>query len=86
MNENVDRHVINPGIGINKTLEAVYIQFEVMDATSQTGTGKTHPVLMPTPDTMILLRQLERMQQAFSLPIPTDPLPQMVEISDKRKN
>ena len=86
MNENVDVYVCNPGLGINRSNEAAYIEFEIMDAETQKGTGKTHTVLMPMPDAMTLLRQLDRAQRTFSLEIPTDPLPPMVERSGRRKN
>jgi hypothetical protein len=46
MNENVDILVCHPDVGINKTLEGVFIQFEVMDPDTQEGTGKSHTVLM----------------------------------------
>jgi hypothetical protein len=59
MNETVDVYVCNPDVGINKVLEAVFIQFEVMDVATQEGTGKSHTVAMPMPDAMWLLRHLE---------------------------
>jgi hypothetical protein len=86
MNQNVDVYVITPGVGINKSLDAIWITFEIMDAATQEGTGKTHTVLMPTPDAMALLRTLQRVQETFSLEMPTGPVPPPIEISDKRKN
>jgi hypothetical protein len=70
MNKSIDVYVCNPDVGINKSLEAVFIQFEVMDRDTQEGTGKSHTVLMTMPDAMRLLRHLENLQQKFSLPNP----------------
>ena len=84
MNESVDEYVCHPNAGINKSLEAVFIQFEIMDRDSQQGTGKSHTVLMPMPDAMWLLRLLENIQQRFSLPKPTGEVP-MVELSEAKK-
>ena len=72
MNENVDVYVINPDVGINKSLEGVYIQFELMNPETLEGTGKSHTVLMPTPDAMQLLRNLSHIQKRFSLPEAVD--------------
>jgi hypothetical protein len=44
MNESVDEYVCRPSVGIYKTLEGVFIQFEIMDQDSQQGTGKSHTV------------------------------------------
>jgi hypothetical protein len=52
MNENVDILVCHPDVGINKTFEAVFIQFEVMNPDTQEGTGKSHTVMMTIPDAM----------------------------------
>lgn len=84
MNENLDVYVRNSDVGINKQLEAVFIQFEVMDAATQQGTGKSHTVLMPVPDAMQLLRTLAHIQMKFSLPEGTDD-PVMVELSESKK-
>lgn len=86
MNENIDLYVMNPGVGINKSREGAFIQFEVMDAETQLGTGKTHTVAMPIWDAMTLLRLLDRAQKTFSIDLPTEPLPPMIEFSDKRQN
>jgi hypothetical protein len=84
MNENVDILVCHPDVGINKTLEAVFIQFEVMHPETQEGTGKSHTVMMTMPDAMRLLRHLEHIQQKFSLPNPTIEIA-MTEIPASKK-
>jgi hypothetical protein len=84
MNENVDVCVCHPDVGINTSLEAVFIQFEVMDRDTQEGTGKSHTVLMPMPDAMWLLRHLENIQQKYSLPKPAGEF-SMVELSESKK-
>jgi hypothetical protein len=84
MNENIDVYVCKPDVGINKQLEAVFIQFEVMDRETQEGTGKSHTVAMPMPDAMQLLRTLAHIQRRFSLPEGAgDPV--MVELSETKK-
>jgi hypothetical protein len=84
MNENVDILVCHPDVGINKTLEAVFIQFEVMNPDTQEGLGKSHTVMMTMPDAMRLLRHLEHIQQKFSLPNPTIEIA-MTEIPASKK-
>lgn len=86
VNQNVNVSVINPGVGINRSNEAIYIQFELMDELTQEGTGKTHTVLMPTPEAMMLLRLLERVRQTFALDLPPGDLPPMAVLSEDRKN
>jgi hypothetical protein len=87
MNENVDVYVCNPDVGINKQLKAVFIQFEVMDAGTQQGTGKSHTVLMPTRDAMQLLVTLHHIQNRFGLPLDATGAPIGTEISwDDPKN
>jgi hypothetical protein len=84
MSKNIDVYVCKPSAGINTKLEAIFIQFEVMDKDSQQGTGKSHTVLMTMPDAMWVLRLLENMQQKYSLPKPTDDIP-MAEPSGSKK-
>jgi hypothetical protein len=84
MNENIDVLVCQPDVGINKQLQAVFIQFEVMDPDTLEGTGKSHTVLMPMPEAMMLLRQLEHIQQKFSLPKPEADMT-IVEVSGSKK-
>jgi hypothetical protein len=72
MNENVDVYVCHPDLGINKSLEGVFIQFEVMDPSTMAGTGKSHTVAMTTSDAMRLLKTLDQIQKMFSLPIPQE--------------
>lgn len=86
MNESVDVCVCHPDVGINKSLEAVFIQFEVMDRDTQEGTGKSHTVLMTMPDAMRLLRHLEHIQQKFSLPNPPIEIAMAEASESKKKN
>ena len=83
MYKNVDVHVCEPEVGINQQLEAVFIQFNVMDRETQQGTGRSHTVLMSTPDAMQLLRTLQYVQKRFSLPEGKDE-PSMIEIPQKK--
>ena len=86
MNETIDVYVCKPDVGINKKLEAVFIQFEVMDFDTQEGTGKSHTVLMPMPDAMQLLVTLAHIQNKFGLPVVGE-IPTMTELlSDQKKN
>lgn len=68
MHQNVDVYVCEPEVGINQRLEAVFIQFQVLDSEKQRRTGKSHTVLMPMPDAMQLLQTLQHIQKKFSLP------------------
>jgi hypothetical protein len=66
--EKTDAYVCEPEVGINQRLDAVFIQFEVMDRETLEGTGKSHTVLMPVPDAMQLLQTLQHIQKRFCLP------------------
>jgi hypothetical protein len=79
MRRNVDLYVCEPEVGINQQLEAVFIQFEVMNGETQEGTGKSHTVLMPVPDAMRLLQTLSQIQKRFCLPADASDLA-MIEI------
>jgi hypothetical protein len=81
--DNVDVYVCEPEVGINRQLEAVFIQFNVMDREKQEGTGRSHTVLMSTPDAMRLLRTLLYVQKKFSLPEDKCE-PAMIEIPEKK--
>jgi hypothetical protein len=82
MRQNVDLYVCEPEVGIDRQLETIFIQFEVMDSKTQEGTGKSHTVLMPVPDAMQLLQTLSHIQKRFSLPdVANDPA--MIEIPQK---
>jgi hypothetical protein len=81
--ENVDVYVCEPEVGINPQLEAVFIQFNVMDRETQQGTARSHMVLMSVPDAMQLLRTLLHVQKRFSLPEGKDE-PMMIEIPRKK--
>ena len=83
MYENVDVYVCEPEVGINPQLEAVFVQFNLMDRETQKGTGRSHTVLMSTPDAMQLLRTLLYVQKRFSLPEGEDE-PKMIEIPQKK--
>jgi hypothetical protein len=83
MNQNIDVYVCSPDVGINKSLEAVFLVFEVMDRETQEGTGKSHTVGMPMLDAMQLLRNLQHVQQQFSLPAAAQD-PVMVELPQKK--
>jgi hypothetical protein len=72
LSKNVDVYVCSPNVAINQSLEAVGIVFEVMDSETQEGTGKSHMVVMPMPDAMQLLRNLQHIQKKFSLPEATE--------------
>jgi hypothetical protein len=82
MRQNVDLYVCKPEVGINQQLEAVFIQFEVMNGETQEGTGKSHTVLMSVSDAMQLLQTLQHIQKRFSLPEGTSDLA-MIEIPQK---
>jgi hypothetical protein len=81
--ENVDVYVCEPEVGISRQLDAIFIQFEVMDPEKQAGTGRSHTVLMSTPGAMQLLRTLQYVQNRFSLPEGKDE-PMMIEIPQKK--
>lgn len=83
MYENVDVYVCEPEVGINPQLEAVFIQFNLMDRETHQGTGRSHTVLMSTPDAMQILRTLQYVQNRFSLPEGKDE-PMMIEILQKK--
>jgi hypothetical protein len=83
VNENVDVYVCGPEVGINGRLDAIFIQFEVVDRKTQEGTARSHTVLMPIPDAMQLLRTLLYVQKRFSLPEGKDE-PMMIEIPQKK--
>lgn len=83
MYENVDVYVCEPEVGINPQLEAVFIQFNLMDRETHQGTGRSHTVLMSTPDAMQILRTLQYVQDRFSLPEGKDE-PMMIEILQKK--
>jgi hypothetical protein len=83
VNENVDVYVCEPEVGINRQLEAIFIQFNVMDRETHEGTGRSHTVLMSTPDAMQLLQTLLYVQKKFSLPDGRDE-PAMIEIPQKK--
>lgn len=68
MRQNVDLYVCEPEVGINRQLESVFIQFEVMNGETGEGTGKSHTILMPVEDAMQLLQTLSHIQKRFSLP------------------
>jgi hypothetical protein len=82
MLQNVDAYVCEPEVGINQRLEAIFIQFQVMDGETQERTGKSHTVLMPVPDAMQLLQTLLQIQKRFSLPEGTNDL-HLIEIPRK---
>ena len=82
MYENVDVYVCEPEVGINPQLEAVFIQFSVMDRETREGNGRSHTVMMSAPDAMQLLRTLLYVQKRFSLPEGKDE-PMMIEIPKK---
>jgi hypothetical protein len=77
-----DLYVCEPEVGINERLEAVFIEFEVMDPKTQQGVGTSHTVVMPVPDAMQLLRTLQHIQKRFSLPDGRIE-PAMIEITQK---
>ena len=83
MNHSIDVYVCSPDVGINKSLEAVFLVFEVMDRETQEGTGKSHAVAMPMLDAMQLLRNLQHIQKNFSLPAATED-PTMIELPQKK--
>jgi hypothetical protein len=83
MNHNIDVYVCSPDVGINKSLEAVFLVFEVMDRETREGTGKSHAVAMPMLDAMQLLRNLQHIQKNFSLPAATEE-PTMIELPQKK--
>lgn len=83
MLENVDVYVCEPEVGINPQLDAVFIQFEVIEAETQQGSGKSHTVLMSAPDAMQLLQTLLHIQKRFSLPEEVGDLA-MIEIPQKK--
>jgi hypothetical protein len=83
VNESVDVYVCEPEVGIYPEMEAIFIQFEVMDPETQEGTGRSHTVLMSTPDAMQLLRTLRHIRKRFSLP-EGKVEPKMVEIPQKK--
>jgi hypothetical protein len=68
LSKNIDLYVCSPNVAINKSLEAVGLVFEVMDRETQEGIGKSHTVVMPMPDAMQLLRNLQHLQRRFDLP------------------
>ena len=68
MQPNVGVYVREPEVGINRRRDAVFIQFEVIDAETQDGSGKSHTVQMSVQDAMQLLRTLQHIQKRFSLP------------------
>src|SRR3981189_1767551 len=65
--KNIDVYVCHPDLGITKSLEAVFVQFELMDKGTMEGTGKSHTVAMTTEDAMQLLRNLQHLQAQFHL-------------------
>jgi hypothetical protein len=83
MNQNIDVYVCSPDVGINKSLEAALLVFEVMDRETQEGTGKSHAVAMSMLDAMQLLRNLQQVQKQFLLPAATED-PTMVELPQKK--
>jgi hypothetical protein len=83
VNQNIDVYVCSPDVGINKSLEAVFLVFEVMDRDTQEGTGKSHAVAMRMLDAMQLLRNLQHIQKQFSLPAATED-PTLVELPQKK--
>ena len=83
MYENVDVYVCEPEVGINPQLEAVFLQFNVMNRETQQGTGRSHTVMMSAPDAMQLLRTLQYVQKRFLLPEGKDE-PTMIEIPRKK--
>jgi hypothetical protein len=70
MSENIDVFVCKPESGITKSLNSVFLQFEVMDKHTLEGIGKPHIVAMTTLDAMWLLKHLQYMQKRFDLLIP----------------
>ena len=72
MNEKIDMHVCRPDIGINKSLDAVFVQFEQLDKGTLEGTGKSHTVAMTTDDAMQLLRNPDYLRRRFGLVLPPD--------------
>jgi hypothetical protein len=81
--ENADAYVCEPEVGINQQLDAIFIQFDVMDGETQQGTGRSHTVMMSAPDAMQLLQTLLYVQKRFSLPGGKDE-PSMIEIPQKK--
>jgi hypothetical protein len=67
----IDVYVCKPDIGITKNLNAVFVQFEVMDKDTLEGTGKSHGVAMTTEDAMQLLHNLDFLRRRFELPLPS---------------
>jgi hypothetical protein len=86
MSKNIDVFACKPSVGINKTLEGVMFQFEVMDPVSRQGSGKSHTVLVSTQDAMWVLRLLEHIQQRYSLPKPTGDIPMHEPEGTKKPN
>jgi hypothetical protein len=84
MSENIDIYVCKPESGISKSLQAIFLQFEVMDPGTLEGTGKSHTVAMTTMDAMWLLKHLQYMQERFGLPVPDDG--PIVDVTPDRKN
>jgi hypothetical protein len=74
MSKNVDVYVCAPDSGISRSLESVFIQFQVMDPGTMTATGKLHTVGMTTLDAMWLLKHLEYIQNRFDIPKPDGPI------------
>jgi len=74
MSANIEVYVCRPDSGITKSLDAVFVQFEVMDKRTLEGTGKPHVLAMTTEDAMSLLKNLQYMQGRFDLPMPLGPI------------
>jgi hypothetical protein len=75
MSKNIELYVCRPDVGITKSLEVVFVQFELMDKGTLEGTGKPHAVAMTTEDAMQLLRNLQYLQKQFDLtPAEDDPI------------
>jgi hypothetical protein len=67
MSKNIHLYVCHPDVGITKSLEVVFVQFELMDKGTLEGTGRPHAVAMTTEDAMQLLRNLQHLQTRFDL-------------------
>jgi hypothetical protein len=75
MSQNITLYVCHPDVGITKSLEVVFVQFELMDKGTLEGTGTPHAVAMTTEDAMQLLRNLQYIQKQFDLtPAEDDPI------------
>lgn len=85
MSKNVEVWVCRPDVAITTKLNIVMFQFEVMDAETLEGTGKSHGLAMETEDAMQLLRSLQFLQKRFDLPEAAGD-PTEVVVSPKGKN